>query len=285
VSHASFVVLGDAVLDVLVAPSIPMRPGGDVPASIRVAPGGQGANVAVRLARRNVDVRLACALGDDPAGTLVRDALESDGVTVDAGPAARTGSVVVLVDANGERTMLSQRAPLVPALTSVGTAATWVVVSGYLVGERGATDLFARLPAAPRRALLGSAVPDGDAAAWRAAAVALTPDLVVANRDEEHLAPPASVVVITDPTGARATVGGREVRVSRMPVADAADTTGAGDAFAAALLARLADTEWPPSGALVRDALDGATAAAAEVVRVAGAQGRTPSERGSTLSP
>jgi sugar/nucleoside kinase (ribokinase family) len=69
-----------------------------------------------------------------------------------------------------------------------------------------------------------------------------------------------------------------------MPVADAADTTGAGDAFAAALLARLADTEWPPSGALVRDALDGATAAAAEVVRVAGAQGRTPSERGGTLS-
>ena len=48
------VVIGDATLDVTVAPAEPMRHGGDVAAAIRLAPGGQGANVAVRLARRAV---------------------------------------------------------------------------------------------------------------------------------------------------------------------------------------------------------------------------------------
>ena len=75
-------VLGDALLDVSLDPVEPMRRGGDVPATVRLAPGGQGANLAVRLARRGVRARLACGLGDDPVGRLLREGLEAEGVEV-----------------------------------------------------------------------------------------------------------------------------------------------------------------------------------------------------------
>src|SRR5688500_15594798 len=102
-------VIGDALLDVHVTPSAPLEPGSDRAAEVRLEPGGQGANLAVRLARRGVPVRLICALADDTAGAMVRAALGSDGVEVDAREVPMTGVVVVLVAADGGRTMLSQR--------------------------------------------------------------------------------------------------------------------------------------------------------------------------------
>jgi len=61
-------VIGDSTLDVTVRPAEAPRAGGDVPASISLAPGGQGANVAVRLARAGIDVRLATAIGGNLLG-------------------------------------------------------------------------------------------------------------------------------------------------------------------------------------------------------------------------
>ena len=92
-------VIGDALLDVRALPATPLRPGADVPASIDLGPGGQGANVAVRLARRGVPTRLVCRIGPDAAGDLLRRALAADGVEVLDLGAERTGAVVVLVDA------------------------------------------------------------------------------------------------------------------------------------------------------------------------------------------
>ena len=109
-------VIGDALLDVHVVPAEPPRPGGDVPAEIRLEPGGQGANVSVRLARRGLPVRLVCALGPDAAGSLLRERLAADGVEVVDLVASATGAVVVLLDAARERTMFSQRVPLAMGL-------------------------------------------------------------------------------------------------------------------------------------------------------------------------
>ena len=138
---ASVLVVGDALLDVLAAPSEPMRPGADVPAAVRVAPGGQGANLAVRLARRGVAVELVCAIAEDAAGRLLRESLAADGVRVHPRQAVATGTVIVLVDAAGERTMLSQRVPLAGRLGDAPSAtADWLVVSGYLFLEPGAAS-------------------------------------------------------------------------------------------------------------------------------------------------
>ena len=277
---ASVVVVGDALLDVMAAPTQPMRSGADVPAAIMVAPGGQGANLAVRLARGGVAVELVCALGDDAAGRLLHEALAADGVRVRALPAETTGAVVVVVDAAGERTMLSQRTPFAASLAGLPPPSDWLVVSGYLLLEQGASGVAAALRGgATRRMLVGCAVPDASLDAWQRAALALSPDVVVLNRDEAERATllPTDRLVVTDAAAATAIIG--EARASSMtPRGPAAtDTTGAGDAFAAAFLAHLLDA-WPPDEPALRGALEAAASSGAAVSRVAGAQGGTGGE-------
>jgi sugar/nucleoside kinase (ribokinase family) len=276
-------VVGDALLDVIVTPAGPMRTGADVPAEVRIAPGGQGANLAVRLARRGVDVGLVCALGDDLAADLVRGALEREGVSLHEVRVAATGSVVVLVGSDGERTMLSQRAPF-GAVPMRIPAADWLVVSGYLLLEPGAEARAAGLAARPgRRALAGCAVPDELVDAWRAAASALRPDLVVANREEAHrLALAADALITTDATGARGRIGQVVVAVDTPPGPAAVDTTGAGDAFAATFLASVAGA-WPPDRDALAMAVEAAMAAGAATTRVIGAQSRIPGEPAARL--
>ena len=275
------------MLDVVARPAAPMRPGADVRAEIRVGAGGQGANLAVRLARLGgLSVELVCGLGDDPAATIVLDALEAEGVMVSPVTVDATGSVVILVDAAGERTMLSQR-------TQFGSAARrrlqhdadWIVVSGYLLHEADARALAESVAArAARRVLVGCTVA-GDAAAWVAAATALAPDLIVLNRDEADaldVTPgfAGGGLVVTDVAGATASIGGVTAEVRRRGGEVAVDTTGAGDAFAAGLIASLAREAWPPSAAELERALAAASDLASAVAQTPGAQGRVPAEAG-----
>ena len=272
-------VIGDALLDVHVAPSTSPRPGEDVPAAVRLSPGGQGANLAVRLARRGVPVTLSCSLADDVAGRIVRAGLETDGVKLHAIQADATGVVVVLLDAQGDRTMLSQRVPF--AAGAERAATDWLLLSGYLLLEPAGEALATSLAATSgRRVLVGCAVPDDLAAGWRTAAAAFAPDLVVMNAHEmERLAPPGTHgTAVTDAGGATATIGTATVDVSVTPGLEAVDTTGAGDAFAAALVAGLLDADWPPARAVLHRALRGAVELAAAVARAPGAQARVGTE-------
>jgi sugar/nucleoside kinase (ribokinase family) len=283
----SVTVLGDAHLDVRVVPAAAVRSGSDVPATIELGPGGQGANVAVRLARRGVPVELVAALAADPAGSLVRQALEAEGVALHAIEVEDTGTAVVLGDRDGERTMYSHRAPFLDRIEPPSPSADgWLVVSGYLLHEPVAIDVARRLAALPvRRVLLGCAVPDDLAAGWRAAAHAMRADLWILNHDELRRLGPAGAagVAVTDARGATVSVGG--VRAdSRTPTgAPARDTTGAGDAFAAALIDVLRGLDWPPAREGLEDAVEEAVALASRVARVAGAQGRVDGERPATL--
>ena len=277
---ADVLVVGDALLDVSVSPSEPMRPGGDVPAAIRVGVGGQGANVAVRLTRRGVRVRLACALGDDAAGRLVRETLEAERIDLDAAPAAETGAVVILVDPNGERSMLSRRVPLLPR--SVESAPT-TVISGYVLLE----DDELELSGATRLVVLGCSVPDGDLGRWWHRVTQLAPHLLVLNGDEAGavgaIGPPSSsatgtIVVVTDPSGASAVLPDRTVRRAEAAPAAGLDSTGAGDAFAAAFLAEV-HANPTLAGADIDRALGAGLELASQVAGVSGAQGLVPLER------
>ncbi len=104
-------VVGDTGVDVLTRPRSTVADGGESPADIRLVPGGAGANTAAWLAAHGVPVALVSRVGDDVAGGAARAALEAAGVTcrfaVDA--TLPTCTVVVLVDAEGGRTMLSDR--------------------------------------------------------------------------------------------------------------------------------------------------------------------------------
>lgn len=293
-------VIGDAVLDVHVRPSGPIRPGGDVPAAIGLGPGGQGANVAVRLARRGVTTRLACALGGDTAGRILRDALAADGVEAHDLGADATGAVVALVDPDGERTMLSQRVPLSGRLDPAAlSGAEWLVVSGYVLLEGDSAADAVMHGIAERTMILGCSLAGDQASAWADAAARLRPALTVLNEAEasaiaaSHVgagelptelgARLSGLIVVTTADGAHAALGSELVSVIRPPRDAAVDTTGAGDELAATLLASLLGGAWPPDVDRLRTALESAVTAAGEVTRVRGAQGRIAGERGARL--
>lgn len=280
------VVIGDALLDVHADPDEPIRPGADVSARIALEPGGQGANLAVRLARRGVGVQLITALGDDAGGRMLRETLAAGGVDIRSVTGMPTGTVVVLRGAAGERTMLSQRPTYAAAASrELAHEAAWILVSGYLLLEPGA-DALARAVAASsaRRALAGCSVPEALLERWRALAGELRPDLVVLNADEAAALGPlpgVPLLAVTDARGARLAVGATTYRADVAPGPSAVDTTGAGDAFTAALLASFLAGPWPPGN--VQDALAAAVNAAAAVARAQGAQARVAGEREATL--
>ena len=242
-------VIGDALVDVTVQPATPIRPGADVPADVSLGFGGQGANLAIRLARQGVGVELVCGLGEDRAGALVGDALRAEGIHLTPVRVAATGAVVVLLDESGERTMLSQRAPFAVAAVSVLTS-------------------------------------DAD---WIAVASAMDPDLVIVSLDEAGDIQPGSTLharsVITSPAGAVAHLDGVSVEVRSPPGAPARDTTGAGDAFSAGLIASLLTRAWPPTAPILEAALTRAVTLGSAVAQAAGAQALVAGERDATLLP
>ena len=280
-TSSEVVVIGDALLDVTARPASAVRAGGDVPGDVRLACGGQGANLAVRLARSHVAVELVCGLGDDPAAALVIDALAAEGVRVTRVPVAATGTVVILLDEHGERTMVSARAPF--AARAPLRPAPMTIVSGYCFLERDAGRFgLALARVASRRVLVGCAVPGPARAAWREAVAGARPHLLILNRDEaRELAPVEPLgagVVVTSNEVVVGTVGQTRARIALSPSPDVVDATGAGDAFAAVLVATLLRQPWPPSEPVLAAALADAASAATQVANEPGAQALVPAE-------
>jgi ribokinase len=110
VSPKRFIVIGDAMLDVIVQPTAEPAPTSDTPSNVRIGRGGAGANVAVALASAGQDVTYVGVVGNDFAGQLFADELVRAGVTpqltVGAGT---TGVVVALVGSDGQRAMMTDR--------------------------------------------------------------------------------------------------------------------------------------------------------------------------------
>ena len=99
--------LGDIMLDVTAVIGAPITQGVETRASISTQGGGAAANVASWLATNNTPAFLVTRIGDDAAGKTVLSELDQYGVehSNTVIPDAKTGVVIVLVDALGERTM------------------------------------------------------------------------------------------------------------------------------------------------------------------------------------
>ena len=308
-SRARVVVVGDSTLDVTLRPSVPLRPGGDVPARILVSPGGQGANVAVRLARQGILVRLITALGRDAGGQLLRQALEHEGVELTVLPGDATGSVVSLIDRQGERTMASDRVPLDVAELVARVDGEWLHCSGYpLVDDRHGDALaraLAQRSAGARLSIGGGSLPPEPAVAATVEGrlIAARPDLLLLGTDEAgaligaaagspgqaaaalaaRLAtslPDLLVIVTGGAQGSAAAGNGLSILEPAPHTEDPmVDATGAGDAYAAGLVAGLVDEGWPPPHAALQTAMTAASRLGALVSRVVGSQGLVAGER------
>ena len=104
--------LGDLVLDVVLATSRPLQASSDVPGSVRFVQGGSAANTARWVARLGARSILIAAVGQDATGRALVKAVRSDGVIVHVSriAGARTGRIGVLVSPSGERSFLQDRA-------------------------------------------------------------------------------------------------------------------------------------------------------------------------------
>lgn len=237
--------LGDLALDVIVRLRQPLALGADAASEITLSTGGQGANVAAWLAALGGRARWAGVRADDDAGRIAASRLERLGVEL-VGPVVegRTGVIVSLVDADGQRSMCPDRGSAV-ALRAVDLEAAWLScdhlhLSGYaLFGEPSrAAALRAAALARAEGARVSvdlsswSGIRDVGPESFRALLQELAPDVVFTNEDED------------------ATIGGRWPGVTwivkrgragcsfdgderpALP-AEVVDTTGAGDALAA----------------------------------------------------
>lgn len=282
---ARVTVIGDLVEDIVVWTTAAVRTGTDNPASITRLRGGSGANVAVAAARAGTAARFIGRIGTDDAGARLAAALTAEGVDARLQRGGRTGCVVVLVGADGERTMFPDRAAAaeldaVAAGDLADTSVLHLPLYGFL--DAAAADHLATAAAAVRAdggavtidLSASSAVDTLGIAAVHALIDVLRPAVVFANRDEASAAqlatiePPAGGCFVVKAGPEPATIvhpGRRRDVVAPVPVAAVLDTTGAGDVFAGTFLARWA------VGAAPAEACAAGHRAAASTLGTAGA--------------
>jgi sugar/nucleoside kinase (ribokinase family) len=260
------VVVGDLVLDVVLAPDHELERGTDVTGRVVLRQGGSASNAARWLGRLVMHPTLVCAVGRDATGRALVADVAGEGVEVRAirVPGAPTGRIGVLVEFGGERSFVTQRGAALrlrpedlrpewfagaavvhlPAYSlldePLGLAGMAAAKLGHGAGALVSVDLSSSAPllAHGRRAalrLIEEAAPDLLFATRDEARALLGP-----KREERLLELAPAAVVKRGRKGAtvllRAGADHVRLEVATTPV-KAEDTTGAGDAFDAGFLA------------------------------------------------
>jgi sugar/nucleoside kinase (ribokinase family) len=278
VAAGRVVCLGHAMIDVHAMLLGPLAVGSDTPAQVRLIHGGSAANTAAWLAVAGVRSVFLGRVGADVFGRDIVETLSAQGVepAVTADPSAATGVCLVLVGPDGERSMIPSIGANANLSSSdvrrvnLGPADR-LHVSGYAVLDRTSRPAALQALAVARASGAGISVDAASAAPIRKAGAGqflgwLPPcSVILANQDEA-----AALTGVTDPNvaarqlasrfagavvkcGAAGAVvaAGEIVSTVTAPHLSASasapstsglsvlDSTGAGDAFAAGLLAAL----------------------------------------------
>ncbi|MFM9592880.1 ribokinase [Streptomyces scabiei] len=255
-------VVGSANADLVIG--VERRPGAGetvLGSDLAVHPGGKGANQAVAAARLGARTALLARVGDDGHGRLLLDSqraagVDTAGVLVGGAP---TGVALITVDPSGDNSIVvspGANGRLTPEDVRAADAllrASRVVSAQLEIPLETVVEVVRRLPEGTRFVLNPS--PPRELPAEVLAAC----DPLIVNEHEARVivggepagspAPedwarallalgPRSVVVTLGAEGALVATAERSVRVAAVTV-DAVDTTGAGDAFTAALAWRL----------------------------------------------
>ena len=263
-SAVRLAIIGSVNLDLVAQAERLPAPGETVTgATFASYPGGKGANQALAAQRLGATVALVARVGTDANAAPALALLEAGGVSLAAvvrDATAPTGVALIAVDARGENHIVvapganAKLAPAdIPAVALEGAVlcqlevpvATLEFVAAHAQG-------FLALNLAPARTL--------------PPAIIERADLLVVNEGEagfygEALQACRGLVATTfGGRGAALFAQGREVARAMPPVITPVDTTGAGDAFTAALVVALLEQQ-APAAALLFACAAGAAAA------------------------
>ena len=233
----------------------PTRYATDNPCVVRRSRGGSAANVAA-FASALVPARFIGCVGDDPVAHTLTAELTGRGVDVRVQRRGRTGTIVVLVDGDGERTMYPDRAAAA-ALAEVpdawlADAAILHVPSYCFAAEPAGTSVLrlirqagqAGIPVSLDASSTGM-IEEHGLARYLDLVESIRPAVFFANAREARLLgvtrPQFAKTMTVVKHGAESAVvtpaGGVPSAVPVPEVVPARDSTGAGDAFAAGFLA------------------------------------------------
>jgi len=261
-------VVGDLVEDIIIWPDGPMQRGTDNRVQIFRTRGGSAANVAAFAAPRHPTRFIGC-VGEDAIGESLAQQLGAHGVDVRVQHRGATGTIVILIEPDGERTMLPSRGAVtllddvdpswaedvellhVPAYSFDGSPLRDSAEA--LIGEVRARGGLISIDASSTHVIQNLG-----ASSFLRYISAVRPDFFIANDDE------AAELGLLDSGGAADILrenpgttfvlkaGPRPTRVIRhemspvvvdvTPIDDILDSTGAGDAFAAGFLSGFLQT-------------------------------------------
>ncbi len=294
-STPTVLVIGDVITDIIVMPEGPIVRGSDRRAVIRSRPGGSGANQAVWLGSMGVHVKFAARVAEaDLARNLAYFREQGVEPILAADKIAPSGVLISIVDSDGERSFLTDRGANLNLSAadlpfSLLDGVDYLLISGYSFftpGPRAAVTALLKeakerkIPTAVDPASVGFLREVGAEAflKWTAGTGTIFANLdealeltgsVDLNLQMQTLGRFYSRVVIKRGV-AGAAIGGRAGATLSMPapLSHVVDTTGAGDAFAAAFIAA------ELKGGKLEDWLKAGITAGAEAVTLIGGQPR-----------
>lgn len=263
-------VLGSINLDLIVQVTDLPKAGETVTGGAYMAlPGGKGANVAVAAKRLGAETEIMAAVGNDDYAAQALVNLEKEGVYLDAVRRldAHTGLAFITVSKDGENQIAvasganAAYAPSdVPKLCSDVLITQFEIPTPVIKSALKDYKGFVAVNASPVRNSVE--------------AILKRADLIIVNEGEAaqyDLKNYAGLVAVTlGSQGAELRRDGKTIATAKPPKVEVVDTTGAGDAFAAALTVALAEKQSE------QDALEFACAVGALTTTKLGTQTASP---------
>ena len=257
-------VIGDVNVDIVSKLREPLQINSDTQTSNVISLGGSPCNMSMWLANIGAQVRFLAAVGDDLLGTWIKAQLTLGNLSIDSiqtKAGARSGTCIILVSDDGQRTMLPDPAANLQFEISQNeqteiTGSSVVVMSAYSFLRPETRHLASKVSELVKncgaRLVLdaASSAPIAEVGVQAVRNYLADADLILANEDEfallnqpEWTAQIPDLVVKLGPNGAKWLRFGQEVCTQGAMKVDVVDTTGAGDSFLAGLISVLSEHE------------------------------------------